>query len=114
MADDDSKIDVETGGSIDTDHAYMIIAHILKRKINRIEEDIRWLSETASDTKAAGRLEYLLDHAMSYFNDIDKSVSWIFKPNRALGGERPIDLIESDEQAERAHKIISNLQHSLI
>ncbi|BAZ92646.1 uncharacterized protein FOKN1_0242 [Thiohalobacter thiocyanaticus] len=114
MADDDSKNDVGTGSSIDTGHAYMIITYILKRKINRIEEDIQWLSEIGSDTETAGRLEYLLDHAMSYFNDIDKSVSWIFKPNRALGGERQIDLIESDEQAERAHKIISNLQHSLI
>lgn len=114
MTDNDSQRDSETNGKDHGAQALAVIMQSLDRRISRIEEDKRRIFEIVGDSETTGRLDVLLEHAMSYFNDPDKAVSWIIMPNRGLAGRRPIDLLGSDEQAERPHQVITALEHSII
>ncbi|MGF6167080.1 hypothetical protein M2426_000653 [Pseudomonas moraviensis] len=48
----------------------------------------------------------LLDAAITLFGDTALALSWLFKPIRALGGKRPLDV-----EIEEALELIGRLEH---
>ncbi len=45
------------------------------------------------------RLAQIVVDAAQAFGDVDKAFAWLRKPNRVMGGERPIDLIATEPGA---------------
>ena len=69
------------------------------------------LSATQSDrlirvVRMAGRAEEAI-------GDVDKAKRWLRKPNRALRGRRPLDLLASDVGARLVEQVLGRIEHGL-
>ena len=82
-----------------------------KRTLQRKRSDGTKLSSHESDRLA--RVARLLVRAEEVFADRDKARRWFSQPNRALGGERPIALLDSDTGALSVERILGRIEHGV-
>lgn len=82
-------------------------ARTLQRK--RAEHSV--LSADESDRLA--RLARMIVRAEQALDDTDKALDWMASPNRALRGERPIDLLDSDAGSLAVERILGRIEHGV-
>jgi putative toxin-antitoxin system antitoxin component (TIGR02293 family) len=46
--------------------------------------------------------------------DAEKAGRWLRKPNRALGGTRPLDLLASDVGARMVERALTRIEHGVV
>ncbi|HYH81800.1 MAG TPA: antitoxin Xre/MbcA/ParS toxin-binding domain-containing protein [Longimicrobium sp.] len=51
--------------------------------------------------------------AREALGDAERSTRWLRKENRALGGRRPIDLLESDAGTRIVERILGRIEHGV-
>jgi putative toxin-antitoxin system antitoxin component (TIGR02293 family) len=69
------------------------------------------LSPTESDRLA--RVVRIIARAEEALGERDKAHRWLRKPNRALEGRRPLDLLESDAGARMVERILGRIEHGV-
>ena len=82
-----------------------------ERTLQRKRSDKRPLSADESDRLA--RLARLLVRAEDVLGDEDKAITWLTTPNRALGGEPPVQLLDSDLGAVSVDQVLGRLEHGV-
>jgi putative toxin-antitoxin system antitoxin component (TIGR02293 family) len=59
------------------------------------------------------RLEAITKAALEFFNDDEAAQRWLNNPVRGLGDKRPIDMINTDENASIVLNLIGCLDHGM-
>jgi putative toxin-antitoxin system antitoxin component (TIGR02293 family) len=68
---------------------------------------------TASESDRAVRLARVYANAVEMIGEEDKAVRWLQTPNRALGGERPIDQVDTDVGAREVEDILGRIAYGV-
>ena len=59
------------------------------------------------------RVARVVARAETTFGDGAKAASWLRRPTRALGGEAPLDLLDTDEGAREVETLLGRIDHGL-
>ncbi|HEX8241841.1 MAG TPA: MbcA/ParS/Xre antitoxin family protein [Longimicrobium sp.] len=59
------------------------------------------------------RREKIVEHAIETFGSRAKAEQWLRRPNRALGNDKPEDLLEQEEGVVRLEKVLGRIDHGL-
>ena len=81
------------------------------RTLQRKRTQSRKLSADESDRLA--RLARLVVRAEEALGDPGKAHRWLTRPNRALGGHRPLTLLDSDAGARMVERILGRIEHGV-
>ncbi len=68
---------------------------------------------TVSESDRTVRLARVYANAVEMIGEEDKAVRWLQTPNRALGGERPIDQVDTDVGAREVEDILSRIAYGV-
>ena len=68
---------------------------------------------TASESDRAVRLARVYANAVEMIGEEGKAVQWLQTPNRALGGERPIDQVDTDIGAREVEDILTRIAYGV-
>lgn len=60
------------------------------------------------------RIARVAAQAFALFNTEDKAATWLRRPNRALNGELPIHLLDTDIGARQIEDILGRIQHGVV
>ena len=60
------------------------------------------------------RIARVAGHAVSVFGAEDKAATWLRRPNRALNGELPIRLLDTDVGARQVEDILGRIEHGIV
>ena len=60
------------------------------------------------------RLARMAAHAVTVFGSEDKAAAWLRRPNRALNGEAPVHLLDTDLGARQVEDLLGRLEHGLV
>ncbi len=58
--------------------------------------------------------EACIARAVQALGSAEKVQRWLQKPSRALGGERPIDLLASEDGTRRVEQALGQLEHGVM
>ncbi|HEX9730943.1 MAG TPA: antitoxin Xre/MbcA/ParS toxin-binding domain-containing protein [Thermoanaerobaculia bacterium] len=81
-------------------------------------------SRTLARRKAAGRLEAMesdrafrlariLAHAVEVFESIERARDWLKSENRALDGQPPFELLDTDAGAQEVDDVLGRIEHGI-
>ncbi len=81
-------------------------------------------SRTLSRRKDAGRLEAMesdrlfrlarvFAHALEVFEVSERARDWLETENRALGGQRPLELLDTDAGAREVDDVLGRIEHGI-
>lgn len=81
-------------------------------------------SRTLARRKAAGRLEAMesdrvfrlarvLAHAVDVFESIERARDWLKTENRALDGQTPLELLDTDAGAHEVDDVLGRIEHGI-
>jgi putative toxin-antitoxin system antitoxin component (TIGR02293 family) len=82
------------------------------RTLQRKRTAKRPLSADESDRLA--RLARLLVRSEEALGDEEKAHRWLSQPNRALGGQRPLSLLDSDVGARAVERVLGRIEHGIL
>jgi putative toxin-antitoxin system antitoxin component (TIGR02293 family) len=68
---------------------------------------------TAAESDRTVRLARVYAHAVEMIGDKKKAVEWLRTPNRALGGERPLDQLDTDLGARTVEDILGRIAYGV-
>jgi putative toxin-antitoxin system antitoxin component (TIGR02293 family) len=68
---------------------------------------------TAAESDRTVRLARVYASAVEMIGDEEKAVEWLRTPNRALGGERPLDLLDTDVGAREVEDILGRIAYGV-
>ena len=68
---------------------------------------------TAAESDRTVRLARMYASAVEMIGDEEKAVEWLRTPNRALGGERPLDQLDTDVGAREVEDILGRLAYGV-
>lgn len=68
---------------------------------------------TAAESDRTVRLARVFADAVEMIGDEDKAVEWLQTPNRALGGERPLDQLDTDVGARLVEDILGRIAYGV-
>ena len=60
------------------------------------------------------RIARVAAQAFAVFGAEDKAATWLRRPNRALNGELPIDLLDTDVGARQVEDTLGRLEHGIV
>jgi len=60
------------------------------------------------------RIARVAAQAFAVFGAEDKAATWLRRPNRALNGELPIDLLDTDVGARQVEDILGRIEHGVV
>jgi putative toxin-antitoxin system antitoxin component (TIGR02293 family) len=60
------------------------------------------------------RLARIAAHAVSVLGSEDKVAAWLRRPNRGLGGETPIQVLDTDLGARQVEDVLGRIEHGLV
>src|SRR5436305_10203711 len=91
---------------------------VLSRKLGIPQRTLtRRLSErsrlTAAESDRTVRLARVYANAVEMIGDEGKAVDWLRTPNRALGGERPLDKLDTDIGAREVEDILGRIAYGV-
>jgi putative toxin-antitoxin system antitoxin component (TIGR02293 family) len=89
--------------------AYALVAS--RRTLMRKKAERTRLSPTESDRLA--RVVRIIARAEEALGEHEKAYRWLRKPNRALAGRRPVDLLGSDAGARMVERILGRIEHGI-
>ena len=81
------------------------------RTLQRKRTESTALSADESDRLA--RLARLLVRAEEALGDADRARRWLSQPNRALGGQRPLTLLDSDAGSSAVERVLGRIEHGV-
>ncbi len=68
---------------------------------------------TAAESDRTVRLARVFAHAVEMIGDEEKAVEWLRTPNRALGGERPLDQLDTDLGARAVEDVLGRIAYGV-
>jgi putative toxin-antitoxin system antitoxin component (TIGR02293 family) len=68
---------------------------------------------TRDESDRLARIARVALWARETFGDQQKAATWLRRPNRALGGNLPIDLLDSDDGARLVERVIGRLGYGV-
>jgi putative toxin-antitoxin system antitoxin component (TIGR02293 family) len=68
---------------------------------------------TAAESDRTVRLARVYAHAVEMIGDEEKAVEWLRTPNRALGGERPLDQLDTDLGSRAVEDILGRIAYGV-
>ena len=68
---------------------------------------------TAAESDRTVRLARVYASAVEMIGDEEKAVQWLQAPNRALGGERPLDQLDTDVGAREVEDILGRIAYGV-
>jgi putative toxin-antitoxin system antitoxin component (TIGR02293 family) len=74
----------------------------LARKLDPVESDRLY------------RVARVAGHAVSVFGNEEKATTWLQRPNRALGNERPIRMLDTDLGARQVEDVLGRIEHGIV
>lgn len=96
-------------GLFDPTELYALV--VPRRTLAHRKEKRQPLSREQSDRLA--RLVRIAERAEEALDSREKAARWLRKPNRALQGKRPIDLLESDVGARMVERALGRIEHGV-
>jgi putative toxin-antitoxin system antitoxin component (TIGR02293 family) len=81
------------------------------RTLQRKRQHRAVLSSDESDRLA--RLARMLVRAEEAIGDKAKAYSWLVKPNRALGGQSPLSLLDNDTGTLSVERVLGRIEHGV-
>lgn len=92
--------------------------NILSRKLGIPQRTLtRRLSHhsrlTSAESDRTVRLARVYATAVELIGDSDKAVEWLRTPNRALGGERPFDQLDTDLGAREVEDVLGRIAYGV-
>jgi len=60
------------------------------------------------------RIARVAGQAVSVFGTEERATTWLQRPNRALGGELPIRLLDTDVGARQVEDILGRIEHGIV
>jgi putative toxin-antitoxin system antitoxin component (TIGR02293 family) len=91
---------------------------VLSRKLGIPQRTItRRLSQharlTAAESDRTARLARVYANAVEMIGDEPRAVQWLLTPNRALGGERPLDWLDTDVGAREVEDVLGRIAYGV-
>jgi putative toxin-antitoxin system antitoxin component (TIGR02293 family) len=91
---------------------------VLSRKLGIPQRTLtRRLSQgsllTSAESDRTVRMARLYAHAVEMIGGQDKAIAWLVTPNRALGGERPLDQLDTDMGARIVEDILGRIAYGV-
>lgn len=71
------------------------------------------LALSADESDRLARLARLLVRAEEALGDPERAHRWLLRENRALGGRRPLTLLDSDAGALMVERVLGRLEHGV-
>ncbi len=68
---------------------------------------------TAAESDRTVRLARVYANAVEMIGDEEKAVEWLRTPNRALGGDRPLDQLDTDLGARAVEDILGRIAYGV-
>ena len=68
---------------------------------------------TSAESDRTVRMARLYAHAAEMLGDREKAVGWLSTANRALGGERPLDLLDTDTGSRMVEDILGRIAYGV-
>ena len=68
----------------------------------------------ADESDRLVRVARIIAHATRALATRGNAIRWLHRPNRALGGERPIDLLDTDLGTEEVDDVLGRLEHGVV
>lgn len=95
-----------------------LVTSVLSRKLGIPQRTLtRRLSQASSLTPAESdrtvRMARVYAHAVEMIGDRDKAIEWLSTPNRALGGEMPLDQLDTDTGARMVEDILGRIAYGV-
>ena len=92
--------------------------NVLSRKLGIPQRTLtRRLSQrsrlTAAESDRTVRFARVYASAVEMIGDKDKAVEWLRTPNRALGGKRPLDQLDTDLGAREVEDILGRIAYGV-
>jgi putative toxin-antitoxin system antitoxin component (TIGR02293 family) len=84
---------------------------IPRRTLTRRLSQSSLLTPTESDRTV--RIARVYAHAVEMIGDGDKAIEWLGTPNRALGGARPLDQLDTDLGARAVEDILGRIAYGV-
>jgi putative toxin-antitoxin system antitoxin component (TIGR02293 family) len=70
-------------------------------------------SLSAGESDRLARFARFLVRAEEAIGDRTKALRWLIRPNRALGGEQPLKLLDSDAGAVAVERVLGRIEHGV-
>jgi putative toxin-antitoxin system antitoxin component (TIGR02293 family) len=91
---------------------------VLSRKLGIPQRTLtRRLSQrsllTSAESDRTVRMARLYANAVETIGDEEKAIEWLRTPNRALGGEKPLDLLDTDLGAQMVEDILGRIAYGV-
>jgi putative toxin-antitoxin system antitoxin component (TIGR02293 family) len=91
---------------------------VLSRKLGIPQRTLtRRLSQgsllTAAESDRTVRMARVVAHAVEMIGAREKAIEWLDTPNRALGGERPLDQLDTDTGARMVEDILGRIAYGV-
>ena len=84
--------------------------HIHSRTLSRRKDSGRL---EAMESDRVFRLARVFVHALDVFEATDRARDWLESENRALGGLRPLDLLDTDAGAREVDDVLGRIEHGI-
>ncbi len=68
---------------------------------------------TPAESDRTVRLARVYAHAVEMIGDEERAVAWLSTPNRALGGEKPLDHLDTDVGARMVEDILGRIAYGV-
>jgi putative toxin-antitoxin system antitoxin component (TIGR02293 family) len=68
---------------------------------------------TSAESDRTVRVARVCTHAVEMIGDQEKAIAWLRTPNRALSGERPLDLLDTDMGARMVEDIVGRIAYGV-
>ena len=91
---------------------------VLSRKLGIPQRTLtRRLSQasplTAAESDRTVRMARVYANAVEMIGDEEKAIAWLSTPNRALGGEKPLDQLDTDTGARMVEDILGRIAYGV-
>lgn len=96
-------------GLLSADELYALV--VPRRTLERRFESAQPLTAIESDRLL--RVVRVVIRAIEALDSVEKAQRWLRTPNRALRGERPMALLESDVGARMVEKVLGRIEHGV-
>jgi putative toxin-antitoxin system antitoxin component (TIGR02293 family) len=68
---------------------------------------------TAAESDRAARLARVYAQAVTMIGNEERAVQWLLTPNRALGGERPLNRLDTDAGAREVEDVLGRIAYGV-
>jgi putative toxin-antitoxin system antitoxin component (TIGR02293 family) len=68
----------------------------------------------AEESDRLYRIARIAAHAVAVFGKEEPAINWLRRPNRALGGEVPLHLLDTDLGARLVEDVLGRIEHGVV